>query len=83
MLNVQVPYTLTQGGLHLLVHSTAIKFLGESEWKCKSYGPKRRRQLRKMFVGIDTHTLQILSIRGTSNNVGDAAVLRELAHRNY
>ena len=38
-LNVQVPYTRSQAGLHLLVDSTGIKFLGEGEWKCKKHGP--------------------------------------------
>ena len=43
-LNVQVPYTRSQAGLHLLVDSTGIKFLGEGEWKCKKHGPELRRQ---------------------------------------
>ena len=46
-LNVQVPYTRSQAGLHLLVDSTGIKFLGEGEWKCKKHGSERRRQWRK------------------------------------
>ena len=57
-LNVQVPYTRSQAGLHLLVDSTGIKFLGEGEWKCKKHGPERRRQWRKLHIGIDAQTLQ-------------------------
>ena len=36
-LNVQVPYRTSKGGrgLHMLVDSTGIKFLGEGEWKAK------------------------------------------------
>ena len=77
-LNVQVPYTRSQGGLHLLVDSTGIKFLGEGEWKCKKHGPERRRQWRKLHIGIDAQTLQIRAICVTSNNVSDAAVLPDL-----
>lgn len=77
-LNVQVPYTRNQAGLHLLVDSTGIKFLGEGEWKCKKHGPQRRRQWRKLHIGIDAQTLQIRAICVTSNNVSDAAVIPDL-----
>lgn len=77
-LNVQVPYTRSKAGLHLLVDSTGIKFLGEGEWKCKKHGPERRRQWRKLHIGIDAQTLQIRAICVTSNNVSDAAVIPDL-----
>ena len=77
-LNVQIPYTRSPAGLHLLVDSTGIKFLGEGEWKCKKHGPERRRQWRKLHIGIDAKTLQIRAICVTSNNVSDAAVIPDL-----
>ena len=77
-LNVQVPHTRSQGGLHLLVDSTGIKFLGKGKWKCKKHGPERRSQWRKLHIGIDTQTLQIRAICVTSNNVSDADVLPDL-----
>ena len=77
-LNVQIPYTRSKAGLHLLVDSTGIKFLGEGEWKCKKHGPERRRQWRKLHIGIDAKTLQIRAICVTSNNVSDAAVIPDL-----
>ncbi|MDH0373765.1 IS5 family transposase, partial [Comamonas aquatica] len=55
-LNVQIPYTRSQAGLHLLVDSTGIKFLGEGEWKCKKHGAEYRRQWRKLHIGIDADT---------------------------
>ena len=73
-----VPYRGSQAGLHLLVDSTGIKFLGEGEWKCKKHGVERRRQWRKLHIGIDAKTLQIRAICVTSNNVSDAAVMPEL-----
>lgn len=77
-LNVQIPYTRSQAGLHLLVDSTGIKFLGEGEWKCKKHGAEYRRQWRKLHIGIDAKTLQIRAICVTSNNVSDAAVIPDL-----
>lgn len=41
--DVQVAYRASSAGLHLLVDSTGIKFLGEGEWKCKKHRPERRR----------------------------------------
>ena len=77
-LQVHVPYRSSQAGLHLLVDSTGIKFLGEGEWKCKKHGPERRRQWRKLHIGIDAQTLQIRAICVTSNEVTDAAVVADL-----
>ena len=77
-LQVQVPYRSSQAGLHLLVDSTGIKFLGEGEWKCKKHGPERRRQWRKLHIGIDAQTLQIRALCITSNEVADAAVVADL-----
>ncbi len=77
-LQVHVPYRSSQAGLHLLVDSTGIKFLGEGEWKCKKHGTERRRQWRKLHIGIDAQTLQIRTICVTSNDVGDAAVVADM-----
>lgn len=71
-------YRSSAAGLHLLVDSTGIKFLGEDEWKCKKHGPERRRQWRKLHIGIDAQTLQVRAICVTSNNVPDAAVMPQL-----
>jgi hypothetical protein len=77
-LNVQIPYSRSKAGLHLLVDSTGIKFLGEGEWKCKKHGAEYRRQWRKLHIGIDADTLQIQAICVTSNNVSDASMLCDL-----
>ena len=77
-LEVQVHYKASTKGLHMLADSTGIKFLGEGEWKTKKHGAERRRQWRKVHLGIDAQTLQIRAIAVTTNEVGDspmAAVL--------
>ena len=65
-------------GLHLLVDSTGLKFLGEGEWKCKKHGPEYHRQWRKLHIGIDSKTLQIRAVQLTTNNVSDSQVLEDL-----
>ena len=65
-------------GLHLLVDSTGLKFLGEGEWKRKKHQPEYRRQWRKLHIGIDAKTLQIRAVQLTTNNVSDSQVLGDL-----
>ena len=77
-LDVQAAYRPSSGGLNLLLDSTGIKFLGEGEWKCKKHGAERRRQWRKLHIGIDAQTLQVRAICATSNNVSDAVVVPHL-----
>lgn len=77
-LDVQIPYTRSQAGLHLLVDSTGIKFLGEGEWKCKKHGPERRRQWRKLHIAIDAQNMQLRAICVTSNDLSDGAVVPDL-----
>ena len=77
-LTVELAYRNNSQGLHLLVDSTGIKFLGEGEWKCKKHGPEYRRQWRKVHLGIDAQTLEIRAIEVTDNSVGDAPMLPHL-----
>ena len=65
-------------GLHLLVDSTGLKFLGEREWKRKKHQPEYRRQWRKLHIGIYTKILQIRTVQLTTNNMSDSQVLGDL-----
>lgn len=77
-IDIQVSYEKSCNGLHLLVVSTGLKFLGEGEWKRKKHHPEYRRQLRKLHIGIDAKTLQIRAVQLTTINVGDSQVLGDL-----
>jgi len=77
-LTVQIPARRSKGGLHLLIDSTGLQFLGEGEWKRKKHGAEYRRQWRKVHLGIDAETLEIRAIEVTGNGVGDAPVLPDL-----
>ena len=70
-IDIQIGYEKSCNGLHLLVDSTGLKFLGEGEWKRKKHQPEYRRQWRKLHIGIDAKTLQIRAIQLTINNVSD------------
>lgn len=62
----------------MLADSTGIKFLGEGEWKTKKHGAQRRRQWRKVHLGIDAENMQIRAMVVTTNEAGDSPVGAEL-----
>ena len=61
-IDIAISYQKSSGGLHLLVDSTGLKFLGEGKWKRKKHQPEYRRQWRKLRIGIDAKTMQIRAI---------------------
>ncbi|WP_419820368.1 IS5 family transposase [Acinetobacter sp.] len=79
--DIQINYQKSNDGLHLLVDSTGLKFLGEGEWKRKKHQPEYRRQWRKLHIGIDAKTLQIRAVQLTTNNVSDSQVLGDLLNQ--
>ena len=80
-IDIAISYQKSSDGLHLLVDSTGLKFLGEGEWKRKKHGPEYRRQWRKLHIGIDAQTLQIRAVQLTTNDVSDSQVLEELLYQ--
>ena len=77
-IDIAISYQKSHEGLHLLIDSTGLKFLGEGEWKRKKHQPEYRRQWRKLHIGIDARTLQIRAVQLTTNNVSDSQVLGDL-----
>ena len=77
-IDIAISYQKSRDGLHLLVDSTGLKFLGEGEWKRKKHQPEYRRQWRKLHISIDAETLQIQAVQLTTNNISDSQVLGDL-----
>ncbi|MEQ0925478.1 IS5 family transposase, partial [Acinetobacter schindleri] len=77
-IDIAISYQKSCDGLHLLIDSTGLKFLGEGEWKRKKHQSEYRRQWRKLHIGIDAKTLQIRAVQLTTNNVSDSQVLGDL-----
>ena len=80
-IDISICYQRSSGGLHLLIDSTGLKFLGEGEWKRKKHQPEYRRQWRKLHIGIDAETLQIRAVQLTTNNISDSQVLGHLLNQ--
>ena len=64
--------------INLLVDSTGLKIYGEGEWKMKVHGKTKRRTWRKLHLGVDEATQQIVVADLTLNSVGDQEHLPEI-----
>ena len=47
--------------LHLLVDSTGLKIYGEGEWLDQQHGIRSRRRWRKLHLGINADTHEIVA----------------------
>ena len=59
--------------VHLLVDSTGLKLLGAGEWLHEKHGTKVRRSWRKLHLGLDAGTGQIVASLLTSKDVDDGS----------
>src|SRR3954469_18754583 len=59
--------------LHLLVDSTGLKLCGPGEWLIEKHGTKTRRSWRKLHLGRDADTGQIVAATLTTPDVDDGA----------
>jgi len=59
--------------MHLLVDSTGLKLCGAGEWLLEKHGTKTRRSWRKLHIGMDAETGQIVAAALTTNDVGDGS----------
>src|ERR1700722_6558504 len=64
--------------LHLLVDSTGLKIYGEGEWLDQKHGIRSRRRWRKLHLGVDANTREIVAVELTPDDVGDVAELPNL-----
>jgi hypothetical protein len=80
-LAVDVPASATlrrAQGVHLVVDSTGLKIYGEGEWKVRLHGKDKRRTWRKLHLGVDEATHEILAAELTLCSVGDGEMLPAL-----
>jgi hypothetical protein len=77
-LEIELPIRRRNEPVHLVVDSTGMKVFGEGEWKVRKHGYTYRRTWRRLHVGIDEATGEMLTSVVTTNNVTDGQVLPEL-----
>jgi hypothetical protein len=77
-LEVPKPCPSARGPVHLLVDSTGLRVCGPGEWLTEKHGTRRRRSWRKLHIGVDAETGQILASELTSHDVDDGSQVEPL-----
>jgi hypothetical protein len=72
-LEVPKPHPNSRGPVHLLVDSTGLRLGGPGEWLIEKHGSRRRRSWRKLHIGVDAETGQILASELTPHDDDDGA----------
>ena len=74
-----LPKRLDRGEpLHLLVDSTGLKIFGEGEWLDQKHGIRSRRRWRKLHLGINAVTHEIVASELAPDDVGDVSEIPDL-----
>jgi transposase len=77
-LEIVLPVVPKEGARHVVVDSTGVKVYGEGEWKTRQHGISKRRTWRKLHLGVDEETGEILAAVVTTNDVHDGEVLGDV-----
>jgi len=59
--------------VHLLVDSTGLKLCGPGEWLVEKHAARARRSWRKLHIGVDADTGQIIAAELTSKDADDGS----------
>ena len=77
-LSIPIPVVPKDGARHVVVDSTGVKVYGEGEWKTRQHGFSKRRTWRKLHLGIDEATGEIVAAMVTTPDVHDGEVFGDL-----
>ena len=64
--------------LHGVFDSTGLKVFGEGEWRVRQHGYSKRRTWRKLHLGVDESSGEIVASVLTTNDFGDGEILPDL-----
>jgi hypothetical protein len=77
-LDINLDVSSLSGGAHIVLDSSGLKLYGEGEWSVRQHGASKPRQWRKIHIGVDVESRQIVAVVLTQNDVADCAVASEL-----
>ena len=80
-LEVHVPVQPTDKPRHLVADSTGLKLYGEGEWQVRQQGWTQRRTWRKLHLGFDAHTGEVVAQTLTAAGTDDASQLSRCGSR--
>jgi hypothetical protein len=66
-LSINLDYKQTKQARHILVDSTGVQVIGEGEWKVLNHGKTKHQLWRKLHIGIDAESQEILAVKMTDS----------------
>lgn len=67
-----------KGPIFAVLDGTGLKVFGEGEWKVRQHGYTKRRRWRKLHLGIDEKSKEVVMMELTDNNIGDNKLFKPL-----
>jgi hypothetical protein len=77
-LEIPMPCPSSRGPVSLLVDSTGLRLCGPGEWLIEKHDAQRRRAWRKLHIGVDAETEEILASELTTSDVDDGSQVKPL-----
>ena len=77
-LSVELPSVPKNQAVHVVVDSTGVKVYAEGEWKVRTHGVGKRRTWRKLHLGVDQASGEILAAVVTTNDLSDGDALPDI-----
>ena len=77
-LNIALPRQKAHEPIHLAVDATGLKVYGNGEWVARIHGVSKRRTWRKVHLGINEATGEVLACVVTDKNVHESEVLSDI-----
>ena len=77
-LKIELPVRSKEEPIHLVVDSSGLKIFGEGEWKVRQQGWTQRRTWRKLHLGIDADTSEVVAQTLTTASRDDASQVKPM-----
>ena len=77
-LDVDYAVKARRSGSHIVIDSTGLKVYGQGEWHVRVHGVSKRRVWRKLHIGVDATTQEIVAVVSTGHDIGDSEVFEDL-----
>ena len=77
-LDVTLPVARRKIARHIVIDATGLKIYGAGEWHVRKHRTSRRRTWRKLHLGVDETTKEVVAVDVTESRVHDSRRLPEL-----
>jgi len=78
---VELSRVPSSGPVHLVLDASGFKVYGEGEWKVRQHGWSKRRTWRKLHLGVDEATGEIVAAVASEAGVTDDEVVPDLVEQ--